>query len=63
MATTDASTPDLSLLIDYARGKLTVEDSLKITEELEQNPTASKNLEFILKLIAFFEEQLADDPD
>ena len=60
MITPPDPNPDFSTLVDYAMGRLSTEDSLKITQELERNPQASKTLEFILGLIDLFEEQHRD---
>jgi hypothetical protein len=46
---------DLWTLADFALGKLTPEASLEVIRELERNPQASRNLEFILTLMAFSE--------
>jgi hypothetical protein len=45
---------DINTLVDFALGKLSTEDSLKIIQEIERNPQASRDLEFILKLMCFF---------
>ena len=52
-----ASTVDLCTLTDFALGHLSTEESLKIIDELERNPKASRDLEFILKLIAHLENE------
>jgi hypothetical protein len=48
---------DLDTLIDFAFGKLSTEDSLKIIQEIERNPQASRDLEFILKLMTYMDEK------
>ena len=63
MITPSDPNPDFSTLVDYAMGRLSMENSLKITQELERNPQASKTLDFILGLIDLFEEQHRDDPE
>ena len=50
-----APTMDLCTLADFALGRLTPKVSMKVSRELERNPQAYRNLEFILKLIAYFE--------
>ena len=63
MITPPDRNPDFSKLVDYAMGRLSMGDSLMITEQLEANPQASKNLEFILKLVNLIEELHKDDPE
>jgi hypothetical protein len=48
------------MLADFALGHLTPEASMKVSRELERNPQAYRNLEFILKLIAYFEVRLKE---
>ncbi len=52
-----ASTVDLCTLTDFALGNLTTEESLKVIAELERDPQATRDLEFILKLIAHLENE------
>jgi hypothetical protein len=56
MITLAAPPIDLDTLLDFALGKLTPEDSLKIIRELERNPQASRDLQFILKLTTYMDE-------
>ncbi len=55
MITLARTPPDINTLVDFALGKLSPEDSLKILQELKRNPQASRDLEFILKIVAHIE--------
>ena len=48
---------DLDTLIDFALGKLSPKDSLKIIQELKRSPQASRDLELILKLLNYFDQE------
>jgi hypothetical protein len=47
---------DVDTLIDFALGKLSPKDSLKIIQELKRSPQASRDLELILNLLNHFDQ-------
>jgi anti-sigma factor RsiW len=49
--------PDIERLIDFARGKLSPEESLAVLEELEKDPRVSRDLELILSLMGLSREE------
>jgi len=49
---------DFNTLADFALGNLAPESALIVIRELERSPQASRDLEFILKLIAYFDYRL-----
>jgi hypothetical protein len=49
---------DFNTLADFAFGNLNSVESLRVEGELKHNLDASRNLEFILKLIAHFEHEI-----
>jgi len=61
MITLDTPELNYSTLLDFALGRLTPERSLAVLKELERNPRASRDLEFILKLLNYFSEH-GDEP-
>ena len=48
---------DLCTLLEFAQGKLSPQESLKIIQEMERNPQVSRNAEFILGMMAYIEEE------
>ena len=52
-----ASTVDFHSLTEFAQGHLFPKEALEVIAKLEQDPQASRDLEFILMLMAHFENE------
>jgi hypothetical protein len=48
--------PDLFKLVDFAFGRLEPVEALRIIKFMETDPSVSRDLEFVLKLMGLFEE-------
>ena len=51
------SKTDIDRLIDFAKGKLSPEESLAVLNEIEKNPELSGNLEIVLGLLRMSREE------
>jgi hypothetical protein len=45
---------DFPTLLDFALGRLTPDESIKVLDEVEKDPQLSHDLDLVIKLLEFF---------
>ena len=50
-----------STLVDFALGKLSPEESLRVLKEVETNKKLSDDLDFIIQLMVYFRDEFGGD--